>query len=143
MSRKFQWLASLAVVTTFSLIATGCGEGDEPKEPAVPSKAPATAPAETPDEVPTTAPSTAAPSAGGVEYAFDVKGMDCGGCSGAVTTALKALPGVLDAKVSHETGKAVVTVVDASAIDEKKIMAAIVSLDPSKYTVARASDSDS
>jgi copper chaperone CopZ len=39
-----------------------------------------------------------------------VVGMDCAGCVTKIETGLKGLPGVLDAKVSLDTGKAVVEI---------------------------------
>jgi len=40
---------------------------------------------------------------------YKIEGMKCGGCSGAVQSALLKADGVRDAKVSHEDGSAVVT----------------------------------
>ena len=40
---------------------------------------------------------------------YRIEGMKCGGCSGAVQTALLQSDGVREAKVSHEDGTAVVT----------------------------------
>ena len=39
---------------------------------------------------------------------FNVTGMTCGGCTGSVTNALKAVTGVGDVKVSLATGEATV-----------------------------------
>ena len=44
-----------------------------------------------------------------------IEGMMCGHCSGTVKKALEALPQVEKAEVSHETGKAVVTLKEAVA----------------------------
>ena len=43
-----------------------------------------------------------------MEKKYKVGGMACGGCSASVERALKALPGVENAKVDHITGIAVV-----------------------------------
>ncbi len=40
---------------------------------------------------------------------LDVQGMTCGGCAAAVKTALRQIPGVIDARVSYEQHQAVVT----------------------------------
>ena len=44
-----------------------------------------------------------------MEKTIKIEGMMCKNCSGHVTRALEAIPGVQKAEVSHETGKAVVT----------------------------------
>lgn len=51
----------------------------------------------------------------GMTKTIAIEGMMCKNCSGHVTKALEALPGVSKAEVSHETGKAVVTVSGAVA----------------------------
>lgn len=38
------------------------------------------------------------------QQAFEVKGMHCGGCAGKIRTALLAVSGVSEARVSHESG---------------------------------------
>ena len=50
-----------------------------------------------------------------MEKHLDIEGMMCGHCSGTVKKALEALPQVEKAEVSHETGKAVVTLKEAVA----------------------------
>jgi len=40
---------------------------------------------------------------------YKIEGMSCGGCSGAVQSALMEAEGVRDARVSHEKGMAEVT----------------------------------
>jgi len=40
---------------------------------------------------------------------YKIEGMMCGGCSGAVQSALLQTDGVRDARVSHDDGTAVVT----------------------------------
>ncbi|MBE6095383.1 MAG: heavy metal translocating P-type ATPase [Schwartzia succinivorans] len=44
-----------------------------------------------------------------MEKKMKIEGMSCGHCEARVKKALEALPGVAEAKVSHETGSAVVT----------------------------------
>ena len=46
-----------------------------------------------------------------------ITGMTCPHCSGRVHKALAAIPGVSAADVSHETGKAVVTLADEVNVD--------------------------
>ena len=44
-----------------------------------------------------------------MEKTMKITGMMCGHCEATVKKALEAVPGVAEAKVSHETGTAVVT----------------------------------
>ncbi|BDS08992.1 hypothetical protein NT6N_40320 [Oceaniferula spumae] len=55
---------------------------------------------------------------------YVVKGMTCGGCSGAVTKKLEAIEGVTVQKVSHETGCAVVDY-DPAKVKKSDVVAAI------------------
>ena len=65
-----------------------------------------------PDSGPTT------PDTGGAAVAtktieLNVEGMTCSGCSASVIQLLKAVPGVVEADVNHETGVAVCKTTDA------------------------------
>ena len=51
-----------------------------------------------------------------MERTMEIRGMMCGHCEAAVKKALEAVPGVAEAKVSHETGTAVVTL--TAAVDD-------------------------
>ncbi len=63
---------------------------------------------------------------------FDVEGMTCAGCEGAVVSSLKNIEGVAEAEASHQTGKAVVKY-DKTLVSEKAMEEAIGSRG---YTVA-------
>ncbi len=56
-----------------------------------------------------------------VSLSFDVEGMTCTGCESSVEGSLKNMEGVVEAKASHETGKAMVefdkTLVTAEAME--------------------------
>ena len=53
---------------------------------------------------------------------FNITGMTCEHCVRAITSAVKEVPGVLDAKVSLETNSAEVS---GEAIDTAKVLAAV------------------
>jgi copper chaperone len=69
------------------------------------------------NETPSTAPADAGASAApveGVVLHLAITGMSCTGCEDAITQTVARIDGVLDCKVDHTTGSAVVTVDDAS-----------------------------
>ncbi|KAA3598886.1 MAG: hypothetical protein D8M57_12955 [Candidatus Scalindua sp. AMX11] len=55
------------------------------------------------------------------EVILNITGMTCGGCSSKIQKALTECPGVKDAKVDHESGKAVVEVESGKAKADKLI----------------------
>jgi mercuric ion transport protein len=55
---------------------------------------------------------------------FDIEGMTCAGCEGAVVSSLKNIEGVAEAAASHQTGKAVVKY-DKTLVTEKAMEEAI------------------
>ena len=55
-----------------------------------------------------------------MEKNMKIEGMTCGHCEARVKKALEALPEVAEAKVSHETGTAVVTLSAEVADDALK-----------------------
>ncbi len=57
-----------------------------------------------------------------------VQGMSCGGCAATVTSALKQIDGVSDARVSYEQGQAVVTYDSAKTTPEGIVRAAELQL---------------
>ncbi len=57
---------------------------------------------------------------------FEVEGMTCTGCEGAVVRSLKSLEGVAEVEASHQTAKAVVKY-DKTLVTEKKMEEAIFS----------------
>ena len=65
-----------------------------------------------------------------MERTMEIRGMMCGHCEAAVKKALEAVPGVAEAKVSHETGTAVVTL--TAAVDDAALKKAVEDRD---YTV--------
>ena len=65
-----------------------------------------------------------------MERTMEIRGMMCGHCEAGVKKALEAVPGVAEAKVSHETGTAVVTL--TSAVDDAALKKAVEDRD---YTV--------
>ena len=54
---------------------------------------------------------------------YDVKGMTCGHCVGAVSGELAKLPGVTDVAVDLDTGKATVT--SENPLDTEAVRAAV------------------
>ncbi|MFD9885422.1 heavy-metal-associated domain-containing protein [Streptomyces alboflavus] len=58
-----------------------------------------------------------------VTTVFDVKGMTCGHCEGAVSSEISELAGVSSVQAVAATGK--VTVVSAAALDEEAVRAAV------------------
>lgn len=46
-----------------------------------------------------------------MEKIIDIEGMSCGGCSSRLERVLNAIDGI-DAKVNHETGKAIINAAD-------------------------------
>ncbi|MFF2845663.1 heavy-metal-associated domain-containing protein [Streptomyces sp. NPDC058001] len=74
--------------------------------------------------------STAAESAesptsaqGSVTTVYQVTGMTCGHCEGAVSAEVSALPGVTSVQAVASTGQ--VTVISASPLDEEAVRAAV------------------
>ena len=61
-----------------------------------------------------------------VTISFDVEGMTCAGCEGAVVSSLKNIEGVAEAKASHQTGKTEV-VFDKTLVTEESMENAISS----------------
>ncbi|MFI5616745.1 heavy-metal-associated domain-containing protein [Streptomyces sp. NPDC051567] len=69
--------------------------------------------------------------AGAVTTVYQVTGMTCGHCEGAVTAELSALPGVESVKAVASTGE--VTVVSAAPLAEQDVRAAV---DEAGYALA-------
>ncbi|MFF8829675.1 heavy-metal-associated domain-containing protein [Streptomyces sp. NPDC015131] len=61
--------------------------------------------------------------AGGVTAVYEVTGMTCGHCEGAVTEEISALPGVTSVQAVAATGR--VTVVSEAVLDEEAVRAAV------------------
>ncbi|MER5882623.1 heavy-metal-associated domain-containing protein [Streptomyces sp. NPDC001941] len=59
----------------------------------------------------------------GVTTVYQVKGMTCGHCEGAVSSEISELPGVTSVKAVASTGQ--VTVVSEAALDEAAVRAAV------------------
>lgn len=60
---------------------------------------------------------------GSVTAVYEVSGMSCGHCEGAVSGEISELPGVSSVKAVASTGE--VTVVSAAALDEEAVRAAV------------------
>ncbi|MGA4841836.1 heavy-metal-associated domain-containing protein [Streptomyces sp. G45] len=60
---------------------------------------------------------------GAVTTVYDVTGMTCGHCEGAVKSEISELPGVSSVEAVAATGK--VTVVSAAPLDEAAVRAAV------------------
>ncbi|WJV48611.1 heavy-metal-associated domain-containing protein [Streptomyces flavofungini] len=60
---------------------------------------------------------------GSVTTVFDVKGMTCGHCEGAVAEEIGELAGVQSVKADAASGK--VTVVSAAALEDEAVRAAV------------------
>ncbi|KQX82721.1 MULTISPECIES: heavy-metal-associated domain-containing protein [unclassified Streptomyces] len=60
---------------------------------------------------------------GSVTTVYQVNGMSCGHCEGAVSAELSALAGVTSVKAVASTGE--VTVVSVAALDEEAVRAAV------------------
>lgn len=58
-----------------------------------------------------------------VTTVYEVKGMTCGHCEGAVTQELSALPGVTSVQAVAATGR--VTVTSGAPLDEEAVRAAV------------------
>ncbi|GGQ21104.1 heavy-metal-associated domain-containing protein [Streptomyces roseolilacinus] len=58
-----------------------------------------------------------------VTTVYEVKGMTCGHCEGAVTQELSALPGVTSVRAVAATGE--VTVTSGAPLDEEAVRAAV------------------
>ncbi|MEU3447296.1 heavy-metal-associated domain-containing protein [Streptomyces thermolilacinus] len=58
-----------------------------------------------------------------VTTVYEVKGMTCGHCEGAVTQEISALPGVTSVQAVAATGK--VTVTSGAPLDEEAVRAAV------------------
>ncbi|QGV80563.1 heavy-metal-associated domain-containing protein [Streptomyces ficellus] len=67
--------------------------------------------------------SAAGAAAGGVTTVYEVRGMTCGHCEGAVTEEVSALAGVTS--VTADAGSGLVTVVSETALDEAEVRAAV------------------
>ncbi|RII19601.1 Copper chaperone CopZ [Streptomyces sp. YIM 130001] len=63
------------------------------------------------------------PHPGAVTAVYQVSGMSCGHCEGAVSSELSELPGVTSVQAVAATGQ--VTVVSESALDEDAVRAAV------------------
>lgn len=61
--------------------------------------------------------------AAGVTTVYEVKGMTCGHCEGAVSQEISALAGVISVQAAAATGR--VTVVSAAPLDEEAVRAAV------------------
>ncbi|MER7758305.1 heavy-metal-associated domain-containing protein [Streptomyces sp. NPDC097619] len=70
---------------------------------------------------------------GTVTAVYQVSGMTCGHCEGAVTAELSALPGVTSVKAVAATGE--VTVISTSPLDTEAVRAAV---DEAGYELAGA-----
>ncbi|MEU9980205.1 heavy-metal-associated domain-containing protein [Streptomyces sp. NPDC050856] len=70
--------------------------------------------------------------AGGVTTVYEVKGMTCGHCEGAVAGEISELPGVTSVEAVASTGR--VTVVSTAALDEAAVRAAV---DEAGYELVR------
>lgn len=67
--------------------------------------------------------STEATTASGVTNVYQVTGMTCGHCEGAVSEEISAIAGVSSVKAVAATGQ--VTVVSAAPLDEEAVRAAV------------------
>jgi copper chaperone CopZ len=70
-----------------------------------------------------TAETTKDEQAAAVTTVYEVKGMTCGHCEGAVSQELSALDGVTSVRAAASTGK--VTVVSRAPLDEEAVRAAV------------------
>ncbi|GAA4919240.1 heavy-metal-associated domain-containing protein [Streptomyces coeruleoprunus] len=66
---------------------------------------------------------TAGVPADGVTTVYQVTGMTCGHCEGAVSEEISAIPGVTSVKAVASTGQ--VTVVSAAPLDDEAVRAAV------------------
>ena len=62
----------------------------------------------------------------GEQIELTVRGMTCGHCEMRVQNALKAVPGVVDAKADREQERAVVTLAPDQAVSHATLVAAVV-----------------
>ena len=53
-----------------------------------------------------------------VTHELTITGMTCGGCSGRVLRGLESTPGVVSAKISHETDSGVIVTTEALTTDD-------------------------
>ena len=60
----------------------------------------------------------------GTTHKLSIDGMTCPCCSGRLTKALNATPGVLQAVISHETHSGVVITNDSISIDQLAVVVA-------------------
>ncbi|MFD8865105.1 heavy-metal-associated domain-containing protein [Streptomyces sp. NPDC059590] len=67
--------------------------------------------------------STEATTASGVTTVYQVTGMTCGHCEGAVSEEISAIDGVSSVKAVAATGQA--TVISAAPLDEEAVRAAV------------------
>ncbi|MFI2210982.1 heavy-metal-associated domain-containing protein [Streptomyces sp. NPDC020141] len=63
------------------------------------------------------------PAGQGVTTVYDVSGMTCGHCEGAISAEVSAIPGVTSVTAVASTGK--VTVVSAAPLDDEAVRAAV------------------
>jgi len=70
---------------------------------------------------------------------FKIKGMHCQSCATLIEEKLKNLPGVIQTKISYESGKGVI-VYDKNAIEETKIQSEIESA--GEYSVEKIEDAE-
>ncbi|MFF9867972.1 MULTISPECIES: heavy-metal-associated domain-containing protein [unclassified Streptomyces] len=63
------------------------------------------------------------PAAGAVTTVYQVTGMTCGHCEGAVSSEISEIPGVTSVTAEAATGR--VTVVSEAALDEAAVRAAV------------------
>jgi copper chaperone CopZ len=69
------------------------------------------------------APAGTTSTSGSVTTVYQVTGMSCGHCEGAVTGEISALPDVVSVRAEAATGR--VTVVSTAAPDEEAVRAAV------------------
>ena len=119
-------LTSTIIIGLSAVASAHCGtcEGDKKEAPAAKKGACACEKGSCSCEKDTCAKGTCPTKSDAPSVSFAVKGMTCGKCSGKVSTALKALEGVSDAKVCHKSGHAVVQF-DKTKTSKAKIQAAI------------------
>ncbi len=60
----------------------------------------------------------------GTTHKLSIDGMTCGCCSGRLTNALNATPGVLQAVISHETHSGIVITNESISIDQLAMVVA-------------------
>ena len=53
-----------------------------------------------------------------VTHELTITGMTCGGCSGRVLRVLESTPGVVSAKISHETDSGIIVTTEALTTED-------------------------